>query len=803
MLRFPGSVRHRVHGCAFAAFVLAWLACLPIAFAQQAPDPKAKPRGLQKSPPFEPEKLKASIEKELQAARERLRRNALKPPADITPQESDSARKARAMLVHVLASQLESLDQISEHEKARAAAEKAERDWTGFPHPPPYSNLLADDVREQAATRRAAVGLLRSSRDAMELETERFRDRARDADEEVRRAAEAVEGAPGASSVPTAAANWRLEDARDRARLANALAATANIAFRELDVRVAIAQAELRLAERQLAALAGNFRISRADVEGAESRLDATRAQWDRDLQVALAYAARWAEERERAAAALQSARADVPLGRDSSGHAYTLRLAEARARAADAWSNSVAQQVRILTSLMTIYHDRIVDAWHWRYAVLSQPDSDSRRRARGQLDELVEFLRGWDGRSSIQQNEVRAAIQEQDKRMLSETDPSILEHERNAMSALRALDLAFERQQAVLERRLGRLEYWREDFAETLRDRPMTEVAADLSVRAFALIRDIWDYELLTIEDKVEVAGQTLTTSRGVTVGKSIGALLLFLVALRLMTFLSLRTERMMVRRFAVSHEKAKMMRRWVNAFAIILVLMITLNLARIPLTVFAFAGGALAIGIGFGMQTLIKNLISGVIVLFERHVRVGDVVEVDGVTGKVTAVDIRSSTIRGADGVENLIPNAALLEQKVTNWTLTNTDLRRVIRISVAYGSPVRAVADILEECATRHGMILKEPAPSVIFEDFGANALVFALYFWISLSPGTNPDQIMSDLRFMIDKRMREAGILIAVPQREIHFDATRPIRVEVASESERAAREGPHRIQSGFA
>jgi potassium efflux system protein len=85
--------------------------------------------------------------------------------------------------------------------------------------------------------------------------------------------------------------------------------------------------------------------------------------------------------------------------------------------------------------------------------------------------------------------------------------------------------------------------------------------------------------------------------------------------------------------------------------------------------MAVFAFAGGALAMGVGFGMQTLIKNLISGVIVLLERHVRVGDVIEVEGITGKVTAVDIRSSTIRGPDGIESMIPNASVLEGKVTN--------------------------------------------------------------------------------------------------------------------------------------
>lgn len=796
-------VLRRVHGGVVAAFALAWLSCAALAQPASEPKDKTQSKAVEKSPPFEPRKLKANIEKALAEARERLRRDGLAPPPDITPQERDSARKARAMLVHVLASQLETLDQISEHDKVRGAAEKADREWTGFAQQPPYSNLLADDVREQVATRRAAVELLRSSRDVMQAETERFGDRAKAAEEEVRRAAEAMEGTRRIVSVSSAAANWRLEDARDRARLANALVGTANIEFRELELRLAIAHLELRLAERQLATVAGKFRITRSDLEGAESRLNVTRAQWDRDLQSALIQAARWAEERERAATELHGARAAVPRGRDSSGHEYPLRLAEARFRAADVWSNSLAQQVRMLTALMTVYHERIVEAWHWRYAFLSQPNADSRQLARKQLGELVDLLKGWDSRSKTQQSETRSAIQEQDQRILSETDAAILSYEREALGALRQLDLAFERQQAVLARRLGRLDYWREDFADTLKDRPVTDVANDLYVRALSVAREVWSYELLTIEDKVEVAGQTLTTSRGVTVGKSIGALLLFVMAFRLMTLLSFRLERMMVRRFKVNQEKAKMMRRWVNAFCIMIVLLMTLNLARIPLTVFAFAGGALAIGIGFGMQTLIKNLISGVILLFERHVRVGDVVEVDGVIGTVTAVDIRSSTIRGGDGVESMIPNASLLEQKVTNWTLTNADVRRCIKVSVAYGSPVRTVADILEDCAMRHGLILEEPVPRAIFEEFGDNALVFVLYFWINLSPATNAQQVMSDLRFMIDKAMREAGIVIAVPQREIRLDAAHPLRVEVISSSGKEGSEGLHRIRAGSA
>jgi hypothetical protein len=105
-------------------------------------------------------------------------------------------------------------------------------------------------------------------------------------------------------------------------------------------------------------------------------------------------------------------------------------------------------------------------------------------------------------------------------------------------------------------------------------------------------------------------------------------------------------------------------------------------LNLARIPLTVFAFPGGALAIGIGFGTQTIIKNVISGIIILFERKIRVGDIIALGGMTGHVIAVDLRASTVRGFDGVEALVPNSSFLENQVVNWTYSNPRIRREIR-------------------------------------------------------------------------------------------------------------------------
>jgi small-conductance mechanosensitive channel len=150
------------------------------------------------------------------------------------------------------------------------------------------------------------------------------------------------------------------------------------------------------------------------------------------------------------------------------------------------------------------------------------------------------------------------------------------------------------------------------------------------------------------------------------------------------------------------------------------------------------------------------------------------------------VTELNLRSSTVRGFDGVEAIIPNSNLLENKVTNWTHTDRRIRRVVKVGVAYGSPVRKVADLLLECLHRHGQVLKQPEPQVLFEDFGDNALTFAMYFWLELNPGVNSAVVMSDLRYMVKKSFDEAGIAMPFPQRDVHLDTLRPLQVEVLQE-----------------
>jgi len=188
--------------------------------------------------------------------------------------------------------------------------------------------------------------------------------------------------------------------------------------------------------------------------------------------------------------------------------------------------------------------------------------------------------------------------------------------------------------------------------------------------------------------------------------------------------------------------------------------------------------------------MQTLLKNLISGLMVLGEQPFRIGDLVEVGGVRGNVTNIGLRASTITDVNGIETIIPNSTFIEQNLTNWTLTTGRVRFNVKVGVAYGSPVRAVTQLLEEIAGRHGKVLKQPAPEVLFEDFASDALIFSVYYWLDVGAGSVSRQVASDLRAMIEGSFSAQGIVIAYPQRDVHLDVTAPLPVRIMPDTEPA-------------
>ncbi len=202
-----------------------------------------------------------------------------------------------------------------------------------------------------------------------------------------------------------------------------------------------------------------------------------------------------------------------------------------------------------------------------------------------------------------------------------------------------------------------------------------------------------------------------------------------------------------------------------------IILAAILAMGYAGIDLGSIALVAGALSVGIGFGLQSIVNNFVSGLILLAERPIRAGDWIQVGTDEGTVKKISVRATEIETFDRASVIIPNSSLISGVVKNWYLRDNSGRTMVTVGVGYGSDPDAVKAILLDIAGKHEMVLKFPKPIVAFADFGDSALVFQLYvFLASISNGLT---VRSDLRFAILKRLREAGIEIPYPQRDINL------------------------------
>lgn len=194
-------------------------------------------------------------------------------------------------------------------------------------------------------------------------------------------------------------------------------------------------------------------------------------------------------------------------------------------------------------------------------------------------------------------------------------------------------------------------------------------------------------------------------------------------------------------------------------------------LNLLGIPLTGLAVLFGLVGVGIAFGLQNITSNFVSGIILLFERPINVGDYIDVGETSGRVMSINMRSTTVVTLDNITLIVPNSQFIENTITNWSVEDPKIRAIISIGVAYGSDTELVTKLLLKIAESHPKILSDPKSSVIFKEFGDSSLNFDLRVWILKA--IERFEIISDLNYAIDAAFRENNINIPFPQRDVHF------------------------------
>lgn len=208
----------------------------------------------------------------------------------------------------------------------------------------------------------------------------------------------------------------------------------------------------------------------------------------------------------------------------------------------------------------------------------------------------------------------------------------------------------------------------------------------------------------------------------------------------------------------------------------ALTVIFLTSLSMLNVPITAFAFLSGAIAIGFGFGAQNIINNFISGWILIGEKPIRIGDFLEVEGVKGIVEEINTRSTRVKRVDGVHMLIPNSKLLENTVVNWTLRDRLIRGSVQVGVQYGSNCELVSDLMFKVSTKQPETLETPNVKVYFQDFGDNALIFEVFFWINSEVEGGLRTVCSNIRFDLYKSFKQHDITLAFPQRDVHVDGS---------------------------
>ena len=198
---------------------------------------------------------------------------------------------------------------------------------------------------------------------------------------------------------------------------------------------------------------------------------------------------------------------------------------------------------------------------------------------------------------------------------------------------------------------------------------------------------------------------------------------------------------------------------------------LMFALAASGVEMSQFAIVFGALGVGIGFGLQNIVNNFVSGLILMFERPIQPGDTVEITGTTGTVREIGMRATTLKTGEGADVVIPNGTLLSEKLINWTMSDMNRRVDVDLGVAYGTDPRKVATLLTEVTASCTGIGAQPAPAVIFKGFGANSLDFGIRAW-TRSFG-DWVAIRSELSMRVNEALVAAGIEIPFPQQDIHI------------------------------
>jgi small-conductance mechanosensitive channel len=286
--------------------------------------------------------------------------------------------------------------------------------------------------------------------------------------------------------------------------------------------------------------------------------------------------------------------------------------------------------------------------------------------------------------------------------------------------------------------------------------------------------LKNIWQ----SIIDFVIELGELFTTTL-FKLGQSeisLGTILYFIVAFILLSYLSKRFRNLLVRKVLTKASFELGTRNSIGMIARFIFLfvggIVIIQGAGIDLSSLSLLAGALGVGIGFGLQNITDNFISGIIILFEKPIKVGDRIVVGETEGDVINISVRATTILTNENISIIVPNSEFISSRVINWSHNDRNIRFDIPVGVSYSEDPAVVREILFEVAEENPHVLKNPRPHVFFDEFADSSLNFTLAIWTS-SHTDKPRILKSELYFSIFEKFKEKGIEIPFPQRDVHI------------------------------
>lgn len=698
------------------------------------------------------------------------------------PGEDAERQRMNLELLSLLENHVKSLQDLKEIRKANRERSAERNEWKGFPEKPPYSVSFVEGLYDAIKVRQFEERMREVRLKIVEGRLRDYLKKLAEAGQEIRSAEE--RGAAGKEGDPDGRAMRRQALAGLRRELAEEGVLSS-------EIQRLVLNEDLEGRREYLPFLLHRYRLaeaasplSRADLDQKLKELESLRASMVDRLNRALRGEEAANRALEQARNSVRAAQSGMPSGKAPSPVEQE-RLDRRK-------SAQEAEKTRLATfgMMVDVYQGMLrflnVEQGYWedRFRLAEGGDPAEILRRSGEVRQSLDHIRIWKDSLADGLDKLVPLLDSQREKLasggLSKEEEQVA---RWTLSAYADREVLYRRTPMELTRLERVAERWADDLQAVADRRAKSRNLTERLESLASPLGRIWNTELYVAEESTVVEGQKVVRPIGVTVGKIAKAFLILLAGIWAARLLKRPVERLASGGFGLDESSARQAGRKWSFFSFVGVFAVSLSSVNLPLAVFAFFGGTLAIAAGFGAQHLIGNIISSVILLFDRTIQIGDVVEIDGHRGQVTQIGMRSSSILRFDGVELIVPNSQFLEQRVTNWTHSHKRVRYEIPVGVSYRSSSRRATDLIRAVVEEDPHILQDPPPLVIFEEFGESALIFRVYVWLLLETEQDNRIACGEIRHRIKEALDGAGVEIAFPQRDIHLEAKGPIPVEI--------------------